>query len=366
LEPLFPPKEANASGGDPAEPTGEAQATTSDDEHTVALPYDGRLTSLEAVAEEDRPAVVEAFKMLGKYELFVPVELAHALRMYPTAPGRWLVEPWFDEGLNVDPAVAERHLAQVITDCRHGQSDHSTWVKVAAFAAALRGPKLKLSADLSLVDLLPRYPGGLDEEERAKAEALIRGNFQALAAPPFLGTTRWAEMIAWAQTFWRSNSALFPCRRSSEDSTPEEAVHGEGEAALVEDSGMSPEEFSELADLTEDVTNELRQRFLKAASATDSDLYAPERHEVLTGIVARALRLADAVPTSPMLWTGELSAFFLRAILEARIIFEWLLLNDDPALYEQFQSYGFAAGPSFQAAHGGVRGLAGRPTPRTP
>lgn len=41
-----------------------------------------------------------------------------------------------------------------------------------------------------------------------------------------------------------------------------------------------------------------------------------------------------------MLWTADLSAFLMRAILEARITFEWLVMKDDPALYEQFKDYG--------------------------
>jgi hypothetical protein len=326
LAPLFPSAKGAADNAQGEDGASGQRDETRQPERTAAVAYDGRLTSLEAIAADDRAAVLEALRLLGTYEHFVPAELAHVLGLYPSAPGRWLIQPLLDGGLDPDPEIAERHLAEVISNCQHGQTNHSTWVKASVLGAAIRAGRMTFRADLPFLDLLRRYPSGLSDDERASAESMIRANFQATATPIILGATRWEQVTAWARTFWRSNWNLFECQRSA--------------SVAAEDDAQLPEEYSALANSAATALADLRTRFVHAAHAADPDLYAPDRHEVLTGIVGRALRLADAVPGAPILWTDDLSAFVLRAVLEAQITFEWLRLKDELALYERFKDYG--------------------------
>ena len=85
---------------------------------------------------------------------------------------------------------------------------------------------------------------------------------------------------------------------------------------------------------------EIETRFLRGAETTDPDLYLPDRYEVLTGLVARSLRLLEGAIRSPLLWTDEYGTPLLRSIIEAKIVFHWLIARHDQALFEAFKDYG--------------------------
>lgn len=192
----------------------------------------------------------------------------------------------------------------------------------------LKAGKLSFVKDLDSLDLLPRYPDGLTSDELARANGFIRASAQMFVTPSFLGPERLAVVQRWAETFWRSNWRLFACRRSDT-----------GERSVGDFIG-SRDAFVEAAANAKEVLASLRERVVVAAEGSDPDLYSPERHEVLTGIVTRALRLMEGIPFSPALWTSDQAQFLARGLVDARIVLVWLTTKDKPEFYEKFKDYG--------------------------
>lgn len=284
------------------------------------LVVDGTLTSLESVAEPARALAVQRLQAEGGYEVAVPEGFAHGLGMYEGAPGSWLIRPWRDRGLSVDPEAAQRYLAPVITDAAHGQSEIATRAKFLVVARWANAGKLHVPPD-STFKLFPRYPDGLDDDERRLVEASTRALFGVLFGA-IEGTQEARE--EWARTFWRSNWERYLCLNPQPDAEPN------GDAGELAPILQGAKEQAEL----------LYTRFVELASASDPDLYAPDRHEVLTGIVAAALRAATAAARTPLLWSSEHGMPMLRGLLEALIVLRWLLLKQDPDLYVRFKDYG--------------------------
>lgn len=285
---------------------------------------DGSLSSWEKVPEKARAPVLDNLKAAGGFELAFPEEFAHVLGMYPGAPGSWLIEPWRQEGLSIDPERAERSLNQTIRESIHGQSPVATKAKAMALRGLLEAEKIVFGADVETVNLLSRYPGGLTPDELAQVESFIRAAFgisglrEAKEEPDSL-----SPRAAWAQTFWRSNWRVFPCRISDA-----EELRPSGDQVRA-----SLDEFTGAVD-------RLWHNFDDVALTADPDLFNPDRYEVLTGITARCLRTLVAAIESPASWTAEHSAPLVRSMAEALITISWLLRRDDAALYARFKDYG--------------------------
>ncbi len=286
-----------------------------------AVVMDGRLTSLEAVPEQARVAAIAKLQRAQGYELAVPEDFAHALGMYPGAPGSWLTEPWKGRGLVIDWEVAQRFLARVITDAHHGQSDVSTRAKFIALSRWAKAGKLRLPHDSVMVELFPRYPHGLDEEEKKLAESMARAAFGALVGAAAQDQAK--EGVDWGQEFWRSNWRKFAC--SFRDPSVASSDTNEVERAHEALQGQA---------------QAIHRRFLEVAQTADPDLYSPDRFEVLTGITAASIRAVAGASRTPLLWSAEHGVPILRSIVESLIVLRWLVKRDDPSMFRRFKDYG--------------------------
>ena len=292
----------------------------------AALIMTGGLTSLEAVPEDKREAVLDALERADLYDVAVSEDFAHSLAMYPDAPGQWLLAPWKRRGIAVDWEKAQAHLKRVILACADGRTPASTAAKHVFFRAYARSGKLHLGPAIETAKLLARYPNGLTEDELKRVDAFVRAGFLALIR---LSDARAASSLAWAQAFWRKNWTIFPCSQPAAMTTPP----SDGEK-------HDDEELYAFADQMSARKKEIESRFLRGAETTDPDLYSPDRYEVLTGLVARSLRLLEGAIRSPLLWTDEYGTPLLRSIIETKIVLHWLIKRQDQALFEAFKDYG--------------------------
>lgn len=288
------------------------------------LPIDGRLTTFEKLNDGQREAVLDALAETGLYERVFPEDFAQVLGMYPDAPGSWLIQPWKSRSLRVDPDQAESTLCKIILAARHGSTDTSTWAKAVAFGGLLIADKLRFSSDLETVDLLQRYPM-LEDDENARVESFIRASFGAVIN---LDTNESEngepEHQTWARCFWASNWRIYPCRSQEQESGDD----------------LKADAIREIAAEFRGDVEAAHGRVLEIARTTDPGLYAPDRHEVLSGMAARGCRIAYAVSSSPIMWSGEHVASPARAILESQILLKWLALHPDPAIFVKFKEYG--------------------------
>lgn len=288
--------------------------------------FDGSLTAWEAVPAHVRDSVLASLLAEDMYEIFVPRRFAHVLGMYPSAPGRWLIGSWLErDDFSIDPTIAETTLAGVIRESAHGQSPVATHAKAFYLRGLVLGRKISIARDMVAFDLVPKWPNDLTEEERARVESIMRAMF---------GASRGAEQASrddgggddlsaiWAQEFWRSNWRLYPCHTARP-----EWLDGDND-------------LSQLIPEFESRAHGMWEQFDRVAVQTDPDLFDPDRYEVLTGIVARALRIATSAVHSPPDWTQEHSAPRLRSLYEALILVSWLDYRNDPDLYTRFKEFG--------------------------
>jgi hypothetical protein len=294
-------------------------------DRSVELHNYGRLTQFEEFPEEIRAPVLETLEEQGIYDRSFPEGFAHALGMYPEAPGKWLIEPWLRRGLSVDPEAAQGYLANIVSESFHGQHLVATRVKYMYLRGLAKSGHLQIAPGMDLGDFLVRYPKNLSEDERSRAEPSFRAAFLAM----FGGSTESSDVarLDWCQRFWRSNWAIYAC------------VKHELPSSLGTDAPDRAEVTATLTTFREESAR-LQTRFEEVALKTDPDLYAPDRFEVLTGITSRVLRLVDGAVNAPLLWTDEYGAILFRSIIEAKILLRWLGAKNDTALYTQFKNYG--------------------------
>jgi hypothetical protein len=163
--------------------------------------------------------------------------------------------------------------------------------------------------------------------------------------------------VGWAKSFWRANWRIYMCQWPEEPLWlgPDAAGGTESMARKAVEPGVPvadgdvTEEGEGAARVTywrqalDDARAEMRSLsddFRRLTETTDPDLYNPDRHEVLTGIVGRTLRYLGVFVGYPPLWTMEHGAPLLRALVEARIVLRFLVRRDDADLYTKFKAYG--------------------------
>lgn len=284
----------------------------------------GTLTGFERVPAEYRRPILEAFERNAVYEDAFPEEFAHALGMYPSAPGLWLIGPWLTRGLSVNPSVAQALLAPVVAASSHGQADTPTRAKFMFIRAFLKAGRIRVAPGLRAFEGFDLYPDKLaSEDERKKVEESARAMFLAFHMDAETESIP-VECLRWSKAFWRSNWQIYSCILPEEPATdgPTEEEVSKAVKALTQDAG------------------ELYRTIVRVATTTDPDIYCPDRHEVLTGIAARTVRTLCAVTLIPPLWSEDLGAPMLRTTVESLIVLRWLAKRDDPKLYERFKDYG--------------------------
>lgn len=284
------------------------------------LIVDGRLSSFEPLASAAREAVLAEMESQGVYDLAVPEPFFHALGMYPNAPGSWLLGVWRARGVAVDWERAQGFLAGVIADAAHGQSEVPTRAKFIALSRWFKAGRIRVPRDMTELELFPKYPDRLNEDEKAMVESVARAMFMSIYMPEMNDNVS----PDWPMEFWRSNWQKYPC-------TLEEAA--------APDTG-SADSIQEALNHFQSQADTLLDRVMTRATAVDPDLYSPDRYEVLAGIMVRSVRSLVAASRTPLLWSAEHGFPLLRQVCEALIVLRWLLSRDDPALYTRFKSYG--------------------------
>lgn len=291
----------------------------------------GRLSNFEAVPEATRARVLGEMRRRDIYDTIVPEDFAQALGMYPSAPGRWIIQPWLDAGMRIDPESARRGLEEVTAAAMGGQNPVATRAKASVFRQYVHAGRISMPSELrdEWRDVIVRYPMKTTPEETSKVETFIRASFGAMEGAREEKESGGEGSSAWPQTFWRSNWSLFPCRRH--EAPRAQPILSDDHEAAVE---------SAYREMKADI-KALHGRFLQLADTTDPDIFNPDRYEVLTGIVARVLRYLNVYIGYPALWTMEHGAPLLRSVVEARIIIRYLAVADvDSDIFRRFKAYG--------------------------
>lgn len=301
----------------------EATAPHLPKESSPLVVITGTLTSFEGLPQQAREAVLQILVERDLYEDACPDDFAHSLGMYDAAPGSWLLAPWKQRGHTIDWERAQAHLRSLVTSAPDGRSALATAAKHLHFRAVVLADRIRFSREVTTVDLLSKFPHGLTEDERKRVDTFVRASF--LAMLNLLEKPGAPSRLAWAQEFWRRNWSIYPCVAPHDPPTGDET----SEARL-----------GEIVPAYRERCTSLDEAFQGAATKADPDLYRPDRYEVLTGLIARLLRLLRGTVESPLLWNDEYGAPVIRSVIESKIVFRWLLAKEDAELYSKYKDYG--------------------------
>lgn len=304
----------------------------------VAEALDGRLSHLAALFAKFPDASVIVVDEAGRHGL-LSEGVRSALASYPYLPAPWLVgdievsrpeQPDLELIRDALPAVLRDGHREALMKC------FRTWSTVQAGTFRSSGPT---------IDLLKDYPG--DPAKRAAADVTVRAMWGAHKAMVQVDDpNHFDEAIKWARVFWGANSMTSRCIRKrnveSPDGGPAGPADGEPDrqvASSVHSDKAESTPMPEGGDNLRRFTMDVLSSFVEALETAPAKLYANERQEVVSGLVARAGRDLMAVLGAPDLWCLEHGAHIGRMLVETKIYLHWMA-QQDPAIYRQFQEYG--------------------------
>ena len=332
-----------------------------DDLSSVAESLDGRLTHLSALAEKF-PEVAELVVTEATRHDLLPDTVRKVLASYPDMPIPWLTghdEAQAPDAIGLD--LTRRALLGVLQD-RHREA----LIKCLRTWSTMHADTFR--ADEETIDLLSRYPA--DDASRSRTDTDVRASWGAHKARTLvIEPDHFDEAIKWARMFWGFNSIASGCVRKGQsdgeaegsdpdassgtsvattatpppseapaEPAPAPAANGPKPGADLEGPARAtpvPEDGAHLRRLTVD----LLESFIEALESSTAHLYANERQEVVSGLVARAGRDLIAVLTAPDLWCLEHGAHIVRMLIETKIYLHWMA-KQDPVVYQEFQAYG--------------------------
>ena len=252
-------------------------------------------------------------------------DFANALALYSDCPAGWMVEDWLqDHTANRDAGV--EYLRKLVLRMRDGYTSYAAQLRWVLLARMAKNGKLSLTPEM--VDLMKRYPRGLDDQERSKAESLIRASTLSMAGAPN-GTS------GWTRAFWQQNRRLSPCERAAalvltDEDEPEEDLDVEEPVLLTSVVSVG------FIEAVESLENDLRE----LQDQVELDLYEPVSDEVKMGLASRQVRLLRRFVEQPSGWTTERSPHAIRPMVDTRILAAWLVAKNDPELFERYKNYG--------------------------
>lgn len=170
------------------------------------------------------------------------------------------------------------------------------------------------------IDLLPKYPGQCNEQEKYRVQQFARIQMNLT----FMTEDR-LKNHAWAKYFWRQNYNLVPCS----------PVPG----ALDKGDNLDTEKMKALQANLWDNCVLLMKYVDKVAMQYKYDLYDPTIDEIKLGLFSRIVRLYISFVSNPFFWNRDLSGILLRCLGETTIIFFYLVSKGTPEEFIQFKNY---------------------------
>lgn len=287
----------------------------------------GSLTSFDLIPSTRRAEAISILQDAGVYEDAFPWRLVRGLEKYEDAPATWLRDGWRNNVQIVPESAPELYLHEVVVAAAGGQTRVATLAKAIWLRAQFKAGRIQFSTKLDWLDIMPRYPHAVTEEERSYIEPSLRAMFGAVFGTQNINKDAAQPGMNWASSFWRQNWRLYQC-----------ILPPEPHATADVRDGHTP--WSDRQVSWSLVLDQIEGTFIEVHKTSDPDLYAPDRHEVLTGITYRQVRAVDAMTHYPAFWTTEHGSPILRSLVEARIVQKWLIQQDNPNLYTRFKDYG--------------------------
>jgi hypothetical protein len=255
------------------------------------------------------------------YELFHE-PIGRVLAFYPECPAHWLVdkEALEEEG-SLDPEIELQHLRKLVQALLPAKDWYAGHLRMLPLGRLLKHGKIFFAQGIETVDLLPKYPTELSEEEQFRVQQFVRTLLTSTY--PQIKPHASAD---WPKYFWRHNYDLVLCRPAVLPLKGARAIRPQEEETLaraLDESAAIAREY------LEQLTVKLRL-----------DLYDPTRDEVFFGLFARLSRLFILSASDANLWARDMGGIMLRCLADTAITFSYLAVAATEEDFRRFREYG--------------------------
>jgi hypothetical protein len=317
----------------PEDENGEGRAEPEQEYEPHPITYlDGRISTFPLVPEARRAEAREALTKAAPWAL--PDELGHGLVLYPECPAVWLYEDWAKVN-HADPEIGTAYLKRLVAPLLDPKGRPSSQVRMIPVARGFKHGKIFLTRGMEVVDLLSKYPTGLNEEDQLHVEQWNRNmwNIHQATSDPTIAR-------AWVRHFWKQNWQISACAPAPSVPPPLDETEPEEGVPSEEGRGRRQPTVAEMQQGFVRAINGLGKDLRAVQRRAEIDIYNPTPDEVKLGLASRMFRLLRHLAFDPDLWTNEMGPHALRPMIDARIITAWLLKQNDPELFQKFKDYG--------------------------
>lgn len=281
-------------------------------------PFLGLISDFGRIPEEKKEAILEEHKQLIKTAFAEPFGII--IRLYPDSPATWLLsEEWLsNESFSDSTSISS--LKTTVEKIFPGKDAYTGYLRMIPLRPLFQMGKIRLPKSLDIVELLPKYPHGLSNEDRAHCESFGR-NVLNMMIQENIGDR------VWSQYFWRRNFELSPCEKLDK-------------GKKIVDQTIDDKWLDNIYQICENNSSVLKEYLNHIVDSYVIDLFSPETDEVILGLFSRIIRLTSLILTNPLLWSYDLSRILLRCLSDTTITYCYLIAKNDSQLFQSFIDYG--------------------------
>lgn len=280
----------------------------------------GFITDFGFVPDENRNDFIENNEDLIHEAFYVP--FGRMVALYPESPCFWLLlQKHLDGDGPVDPDVELKKLRDCVVRLLPAKDLYAGHIRVIPFIRMLMHEKIQFSAGLPTIDLIPKYPGSLSEDEQYRVQQSVR-----LIMNMVYQNSECYKSKDWPKYFWRHNYDIVPCvprnlRVRKDEVLIDDAIENLHKI-LIRNSERAVDYVGEVA---------LKHKY---------DLYDAGKDEILLGLFSRITRIYVLVLSNPQLWARDIAGIMIRCIIDTAITFVYLAKVGTEKDFNEFRVYG--------------------------
>lgn len=276
-------------------------------------PFLGLISDFGRIPEEKKEAILKEHRQLIKTAFAEP--FGDIIRLYPESPASWLIP---EESFNGSVSISS--LKTTVEKIFSGKNSYTGYLRMIPLRPLIKRGKIRFLKSLDIIELLPKYPHGLSDEDRAYCESFGRSVI----------TTMIQDNIrdrVWSRYFWRRNFELSPCENLDNEK-------------IFMKKTIDAKWFDNIYQICENNSDILKKYLNRVVDIYVIDLFSPETDEILLGLFSRIIRLTSLILTNPLLWSYDLSRILLRCLSDTTITYCYLIEKNDSQLFQSFIDYG--------------------------
>jgi hypothetical protein len=303
----------------------------------------GLVSSFALVPLSSRKDAKQALIRSGLFDKAFPRRFLSVIANYPDCPMHWLLDG--EEFSNEEVWGGIEDAKESVLRLFPSQEKHSSRCRMIPIARLLKHGKIMISPDArALVDILPNYSDGMDEQTQKQAESMVRALFMSLH-----------EMLStpsgWPASFWRTNYGISPCQSSDQRQADQmlnvparrRIVSGFRRVVgslrrMVDERRERRRRQSVLADISS-ALHKLMAAFEATSRQAALDTYELDRDDVMFGLLSRQFHLYHLISLDTRLWIPEYGLVFHRVMADTYILVSWLSKRNDIDLFAHFKKY---------------------------